>query len=80
MADGWQEIASAQFVESGTVADLKMRSGRVIRAAWTNRGRITAWWPLAGNRRRPIGLYEPREWRVINQVHAIGIPVGRASE
>lgn len=70
----FKPIAEAQHVEVGTVADVRMPSGRVVRAAWTRHGRCLAWWPLVGPRRRPIGLYDPVEWRVVDNVTAMGQP------
>lgn len=68
----WHPIATAEDVEAGTVADLRMRNGEIVRAAWVERyGLVTAWWPLAGRRRRPIGLYEPLEWRRVHGVAAL---------
>jgi hypothetical protein len=56
----WRPIAEAQFIPDHTVADLKMKSGRVYRATWEFRGRCCAWWLAPGqNRFEPIGLYEP---------------------
>lgn len=74
-------IHSARFVEDGTVADLKMTSGRVYRAIWMENGRITAWWPMDGRRKRPIGLYDPHAWRPVNKpvpcAEVITLPVVR---
>lgn len=66
-------IRTAQCVRTGTVADLLMENGRVYRCAWVRRGRVTAWWPLAGPRRRSIGLYNPVEWRIVDDVAALGV-------
>lgn len=60
---GFEDIATAQHVVDGTVADLKMPSGRIYTAIWQERGRVTAWWPLAGPRKSSIGLYDPVAWR-----------------
>ena len=67
----FEPIASAQFVEDGTVADLKMENGRVYRCAWVRRGRCTAWWPLTGPRRSAIGLYDPVAWRRVENAAAV---------
>jgi hypothetical protein len=67
----FEPIASAEYVEEGVVADLKMPSGRVYRAAWARRGIMAAWWPLIGARRRPIGLYDPVGWRRVDAVTAL---------
>lgn len=67
----WEPIDTAQHVANGTVADLKMENGRVYRASWSERGRTTAWWPLTGNRKLPIGLYDPLEWRRVHDVAAL---------
>jgi hypothetical protein len=62
----WQHIREARFTGLGTVADLKMPSGRVYRATWEYRGRCCAWWPAPGQiRRNPIGLYEPEAFSII---------------
>lgn len=66
----WQTIDDAQTVRHGTVADLKMGSGRIYRAVWEYHGRCCAWWPVHGQARKtPIGLYEPEAFRPV----AIGI-------
>jgi hypothetical protein len=52
----------------GCVADLKMPNGEIVRAAWKEVGRCTAWWPLAGRRKRAIGLYDPVAWRPVANV------------
>jgi hypothetical protein len=67
----FEDIATAHHVTDGTVADLKMPSGRICRAAWCERGRITAWWPLRGPWKHPIALYTPTHWRRIEGVEAI---------
>jgi hypothetical protein len=70
----WQTIDSAQRVTYETVALLRMRNGRVYRAAWHYRGRGCAWWPDEGQQRqRAIGLYEPTHWKPL----AIGIGQAR---
>jgi len=62
----WQDIGQAQFVREHTVADLKMKSGRVYRAHWKEFGVETAWWPESGQaRKKPIGLYDPVAFRVV---------------
>lgn len=67
----WEDIESAVNVVNGTVADLKMENGRVYRCAWAERGRVTAWWPLTGNRKSSIGLYDPQKWRKVSGVVAV---------
>jgi hypothetical protein len=69
----FDDIATAQFVKTCTVADLLMENGRVYRCSWSQRGRVTAWWPLVGQRRKSIGLYNPVGWRIVEGVTAIGI-------
>jgi hypothetical protein len=65
----WRPIAEARDVRYGTIADLKMRSGRTYRAVYGFRGHCCAWWPMQGqSRRKPIGTYEP----VLFAVQAIG--------
>jgi hypothetical protein len=64
----FQDIATARFVEGGTVADLKMSDGSICRAIWAERGRTTAWWPLTGRRKRWIGLYDPIAWRRVQNI------------
>ena len=64
-------IDTAQFVKVGTVADLLMDNGRVYRCAWVRRGRATAWWPLTGPRKKAIGLYNPKGWRIVDEIAAI---------
>jgi hypothetical protein len=49
----------------GTVADLKMRSGRVYRAILGFRFNACAWWPMSGPRKNPIGTAEPLSLAVI---------------
>jgi hypothetical protein len=65
----WVPISEAQTTTLGTVADLKMPSGRVYRAVWRYIGNCCAWWPESNQRQRPIGLYDPAEFRVV----AVGI-------
>lgn len=66
MQPDFRPIAEAQAVTFGTVADLRMPSGRIYRAVWGFRGRCCAWWPLPGQaRRKPIGLYGPTAFAVI---------------
>ena len=48
----WQPISEARDIRYGTVADLKMSSGRVYRAVYGFRGQGCAWWPLPGQARR----------------------------
>ena len=67
----WQAIARAQHIRTGTVADLRMDSGEVVPAVFERRGQVTAWWPRAGCR-RPIGLYDPRAFRIL----AAGVGAG----
>jgi hypothetical protein len=64
---GFRHIYDARFVEEGTIADLKMESGRVYRAVWMEHGRITAWWPMDDRRKKPIGLYEPESFKVVKR-------------
>jgi hypothetical protein len=45
-----------------------MPNGEIVRAAWKEVGRCTAWWPLAGRRKRAIGLYDPVAWRPVANV------------
>jgi hypothetical protein len=70
-APKFEPIATAQSAKLGTVADLKMFDGRVIRCAMVERGNVTAWFPLIGPRQRPIGLVEPVGWCVVDNVTAI---------
>lgn len=62
----YQPIATARFVEEGTIADLKMPSGHTVKAVWEFRGQVCAWWPHI-KAPYPVGLYEPREWRPLNR-------------
>lgn len=53
-------------IRDGTIADIRMESGREYRARLGYRGRVGAWWPLVGQRRkRPIGTCEPVAIRII---------------
>ena len=70
---GFHPIETARFVEVGTVADLRMLSGRIVRAKWCagDVSKFTccvktavAWWPLSG-KGRCIPLYTPEAWRPI---------------
>jgi hypothetical protein len=67
-ADGFRPLTDAALdrVVDGTIADLRMETGRVYRAMWTQHGRCTAWWPLSGPRRRPIGLMDPVSFRLVS--------------
>lgn len=58
-------IAEARPIPHGTVADLKMRSGRVYRAILGFRANVNAWWPISGPRKKPIGTHEPLSLAVI---------------
>lgn len=69
MASGWQHIREARHTRIGTVADLKMKNGRIYRAVWDCNGRMTAWWPRDKRRKRAIGLYTPEAFRIV----AVGI-------
>jgi hypothetical protein len=63
---GW--IAADEFLPKlrlNTVADLKMESGRVYRAVWCRRGRVTAWWPKSSARKSLIGAADPIEFRMV---------------
>ena len=67
---GWQ--TAEQFLPRlrlNTVADLRMESGRVYRAVWCQRGRVTAWWPQSKARKRCIGAADPVAFRPL----AIGL-------
>lgn len=67
----FQSIDSAQFVREGTVADLLLENGRVVRAVWKYRENVCMWWPAAGQRYKTgIPLYTPRGWRIV--AHGIG--------
>ena len=67
----WQPIDEARFIRLGTIAILKMRSGRKVRARWTEFGRCTAWWPDPGQQhKKPIGLYDPAEFQIIAHGHS----------
>jgi hypothetical protein len=66
-------MGDAGEVVEGMVADLLMESGRVYRCAWRYQGRICAWWPLTGNRKAPIALFEPKAWRPIKRVVALSL-------
>lgn len=68
--EGFEDIATARFVSDGTVADLLMPNGRIYRAKWIALGRCTAWWPMVGPRKQPIGLYDPVAWRLVQNVIA----------
>lgn len=70
--DGFRPLTEAVLasVVEGTVADLRMESGRVYRAIWTAHGRCTAWWPMVGPRRRAIGLMEPVAIRPVSGLSA----------
>lgn len=61
----WRPISEAQFTREGTIAELRMPSGRVYLATWEYRGRACAWWPDDSRRRAPIGLYSPEAFRVL---------------
>lgn len=77
----WQHIREAQGIEVGTVADLLMDNGKVVRAQWRaepgtlgncpgNKGEkiqtsMVAWWPMSKTRHKMIGLYEPVSFRVL---------------
>lgn len=63
---GWCHISEAQNLRYGTVADLKMPSGRIYRATWDYRGSgFCAWWPDDRRRKAPIGLYNPVLFRIV---------------
>jgi len=65
----WQPISEVRDIRYGTVADLKMPSGRVYRAVYGFRGQGCAWWPLPGQARlSPIGKLAP----VAFAVQAVG--------
>lgn len=65
----WRDIAEAHMMPLGTVADLLMHNGRVYRATWEYRGNVCAWWPDDARRKRLIGLYTPKAFRIA----AVGI-------
>lgn len=66
---GWRPINDAWHITLGTVADLRMESGRIYRATWCYRGRVCAWWPDSSVRKKPIGLYALEAFKVI----AVGV-------
>jgi hypothetical protein len=55
---GWQPY-SWQEIRDGTIARVRLETGRVYRCRLGFRGRVGAWWPIEGNRKRPIGTLEP---------------------
>lgn len=67
---------NARLVIEGLIADIRMPSGRVYRARWgtipgwlgDQPARATAWWPLSGQRKRPIGLYDPVAFRPVSVI------------
>lgn len=61
----WQTTREAMPLRYGTVADLRMDTGRVYRAVWGFRGNCCAWWPQAACRKRPIGSSSPVEVRIL---------------
>ncbi|WP_420961087.1 hypothetical protein [Brucella sp. IR073] len=61
----WRPISEALCVRYGTVADVKMPSGRVYRAVWGFRGMMCAWWPRSNQRKSAIGQFAPVEFRVV---------------
>jgi len=76
----WQPIGEARGIPEGTIADLLMDDGKVVRAEWKavpgtlgncpgNRNEkiktaMVAWWPVQKWRRAMIGLYEPKSFRI----------------
>lgn len=74
-ADGFLPVTdtSVRQVTEGTIADLRMESGRVYRARWgtvpgwlsDTPATCTAWWPIAGRRKRPVGLFDPVAFRIV---------------
>lgn len=79
----WVPIAEASYVRHGTVAILRMENGREYRATWKEVGLATAWYLDAGQqRKRPIGLFEPAEIKVLALGHSFddGSANGRARE
>ncbi len=64
---------NAKLVVEGYVADIRMSSGRTYRARWgtvpgwlgDTPARCTAWWPLSGPRKRPVGLFDPVAFRPV---------------
>lgn len=75
----FRPIAEANNLPFGTIADLKMASGRTYSATWEFHGRCCAWWPHIGQvRRSPIGLYEPVAFRITGRETDPYIPEGLA--
>jgi hypothetical protein len=82
-AEDWIPMMEAPPVRKGTLAELKMESGRVYRATWRYHGRICAWWPEPGQQRKsPIGLFDPAAIRVLAVGHSFddGTAEGMARE
>jgi hypothetical protein len=58
----WQPLDGS--VPPWTTADLRMKSGRLVRAFWGPNGNVTAWWPFPGQQHKHcIALYEPVEFQ-----------------
>jgi hypothetical protein len=67
MQRDFRPVAEARPINHGTVADLKMASGRVYRAIFGFRANVCAWWPMGGYRKRPIGTHEPLGLSVVSK-------------
>lgn len=62
----WRPIEDVIDLPHGTVADLRMRSGRIYRAVFGFRGSICAWWPTPGQARKSlICTLQPAEVAVV---------------
>lgn len=64
----FRPIAEARHLPLGTIADIKMASGRIYSATWEFHGNCCAWWPHIGQHRKaPVGKYTPVSFRVTGQ-------------
>lgn len=66
LPEGFRPIREVGRPRYGTVADLRMASGRTYRAVWGFRRNICAWWPLPDQAKRsPIPFYGPVALKVV---------------
>lgn len=60
----WLPVSAMPMAEVGTLAELKMPSGKIIIARWEVRQGMLAWWPNVGE---AIGSDDPHSWRPIDR-------------
>lgn len=68
----WFPTAEIRNIRRGTVAELRVKGGRVVLATWRYSGRVCAWYLEPGQQHKHgIGLYDPEAIRILAVGHSL---------